>query len=408
VYVATAPTLYSPFDAYLFAVYPNGTQYWRSPFSTAITRPVTQNNIVFVASPRVATGDATTLYAINADGSSKWTLTLPAETPDFALTPTHVSVGPNGVVYVLVNGLYLFAVTPAGKLAWTFTSDVPDVSPPTLMNVSLPATSGDGSTVCVSTSFNSANGGNPIYDDDVVALDSSTGATEWTWSMNIENTKLSNLSAPMVSPVDGSVIVSALEYSGNGITILDVLDYSRNKGPYGIGPSNPASIAPILAPTGEVFVQTNSGLVGTNFSSLPWTFPVDLQGGAPLPICAGNDGSAYFVDAGDDLYAVSQKGSQLWENPAGTGASVLGYNFLTMGPDGILYAQGWTPATTNAPAGTTDICAIDPATGNRKWRYQTDAGFNGVFAFANNDTIYFGTTFGKLVAVKWTPAPVAP
>jgi sugar lactone lactonase YvrE len=73
-----------------------------------------------------------------------------------------------------------------------------------------------------------------------------------------------------------------------------------------------------------------------------------------------------------------------------------------MAPDGTLYFGDTAK----------DLIALTPAplAPVTDWELVAwgDDGISYGFAFAHDDAVYFGTYSGRLICMKWTPAPVSP
>ncbi len=122
------------FSGLFDAIHPDGTPSWSVVLPCLPGPPVVglDGTIEFTCS---ANGRPSALYALNPDGSQKWSLTLTGGLSGVALT-----LGANGTAYVLTNGLA--AVDSVGALLWT--SDFGTVA------CGIPAVGGDG-TIYVGT-----------------------------------------------------------------------------------------------------------------------------------------------------------------------------------------------------------------------------------------------------------------
>ena len=269
------------------------------------------------------------------------------------------------------------------------------------MTLSTPTTSANGATVYVSAYYNNPDGAASVYDDDAVAINWATGAVKWTTPLGVSDGIVDDVPPPVVSPANGSVIASVITDGPPESLLLSAIDPASGKINWKTSVADQPNFTYqfILTLTGDIYVRTNSELVALNASggSL-WTYPVTF--GAFNAICVTPDGSSFFPDADDVLYGLSPTGGPLWSKSPKTSGVYTGA--LTIGPDGVLYAQG------SGQSYTKSIYAIDPTTGNYTWQYQTDQPFQYGFAFAHDGTIYYATNQGKLVAVKWTPPPVSP
>ena len=318
------------------------------------------------------------LYAVNPDGSTKWTYNQATGGGRLRSSP---AIGMDGTIYVGgANDGYLHAITDngtVGNMKWkTYT---------TTINTASPVIGSDG-TIYVGTSNNGR-----LY---AIADNGTAGNVKWYYPTgSIE-------SCPAIGS-DGTIYVC----SDNGTlwALADnvtsgFLKWHRNLGTFGYSPS------PAIAADGTIYVGaggilyaiSDNGTAGNDKWSYA-TASIQLQS----PAIAS--GSTVYIGATDGkLYAITDNGTAgnpKWIVPYQAGSAI--YSHPAIGSDGIIYLS-----TENG-----NIYALtDTGTaGNTKWSYSSGRTIYTSPAIGSGHTVYVtgGTDFqtGYLVAIGGSTAP---
>jgi len=286
-----------------------------------------------------STGGATpeargTLYALDANGTSKWTVDLGAGRQ--TASPT---LGPDGTIYVTSGTGKLFAIDPQGKTLWTAQTG------PTVK--AAPALGLDG-TVYVAS-----------MNDKLFAVRPPTaalgeGTIAWTFRF---------ADAPGTgSPVTAAVPPPGADGIGSGAT-------------------------PTVGPDGTVYIgANNSNMYAISpDGQLKWLFEAEREvAGIWSSAALSQDGQTLYFGANKGgIYAVSAaEGTLVWQYP------IVGsvYSSPTLDATGVLF--------TGSTAG--HLIAIDSATGDKIWDY-TNPNTVSVWtapALRQDGTIVIGDTRG--------------
>ncbi|MBW3621979.1 MAG: PQQ-binding-like beta-propeller repeat protein [Armatimonadetes bacterium] len=224
------------------------------------------------------------LYAINPDGSQKWT--FPLENGK-AAPGQHAVIGSDGTIYA--TGSSLFAVTPDGKEKWRFAA-------PGLGGFQAPTIGPDGLVYQTST------------DGTVYALDAQTGEKRWSKQITpgVRN------QAPISFTKDGDPIVSVRK---GGIPNVFRLDKQGNVKWSFTGPDEMRSAT--VGDDGTLFVASK---VGSLFALNPDTGEVkwkqDVRNAAEAIMefpALGLDGSVLQGSGEGEFGAYAPDGSTLWK-----------------------------------------------------------------------------------------------
>ena len=219
----------------LYALNPDGTQKW-----TAATAPCSPVGCV----PSVAvdgtvysgpTGPSNKLFAFQSDGSSKWTFTTPAN-----VVGRTQAVGSDGTIYVTAASL-LVAVTSSGTQKWTYGGLGTNSGNPSL---------GPDGTVYVVTSGGKVHAVAPA------------GSKIW-----IANLGLAGLSTPVVGSNSLVYVTGANDHNIYGVSVsTGTTVWSYNMG----ANSTDASSGPVIAPDhgGTLYVPLNDNTV-RGMSTIP-------------------------------------------------------------------------------------------------------------------------------------------
>jgi len=274
--IATDGTIYiGGWDKKLYAINPDGTLKWSYTAGDAISS----------SSPAVATDgtiyfgcDDGKLYALNPDGSFKWEY---ASGDQIWNCP---AIAADGTVYVGSRDNSLYAINPDGTLKWSYaTGD--------RIGFASPAIAADG-TVYVGS-----------YDNNLYALNPD-GTLKWTYAAG------NTLDTPPAIAADGTVYVGCDDNKLYAINPDGTLKWTYTTG-------NEVWGIPVIDSDGTVYVGSlDNKLHAVNpDGSGKWTYstgaPVD--GGAAI----GNNGTIYFGSNDHKFYALNPDGTLKWSYETG-------------------------------------------------------------------------------------------
>ena len=291
------------------------------------------------------------LYAINSDGSPKWSYETGGE--------VHPGIGPDGTIYVGSwdsNGNF-YAIEPDGSLKWTYPTGGNISSSPLFLN--------DGTIL--------------IGRDNLFALNPD-GTLNWS-SPPIGI----NESSPALGP-DGTLYVGS--YNDNHLYAIN--DDGTLKWSFLTGGSIPSS--PSIAVDGTIYVGSwDHYLYAVNSDGTEkWKFGTgDVVRSSPS---IGSDGTIYFGSYDGYLYAVNPNGTQKWKSQW----SNLVYNSPAIDSNDIIYY------------GSLDdyIYALNPDDGSIIWSYLTAGGIDySCPAISSDGTLYIGSCDGNLYAIGYNTPP---
>jgi outer membrane protein assembly factor BamB len=243
------------------------------------------------------------IVALDPDGNEKWQLYIDA---DFDSTPIVGSVGP--AVDTIFFGTdeppnAIFAVNPDGTERWQFnTGDNVDT---------VPVLSPDGSVVYA------VSNDNLLYAVNVSADPLIDGTLKWTFPIDTDPGDIN--SSPTVNPSDGTIYVgSADNHSAFAINPDGTLKWQFNPGTGRDMRSSPTfAIDPINSiPT--VYIGSDDGnlyAINANTGNDLWRFDT----GSPVvssPI-VDLDGTIYVGSDNGNVYAINPDGTQKWLFPTG-------------------------------------------------------------------------------------------
>ena len=306
----------------IYALNEDGSVKWTFPLGAA---PGGNNDYMPGVDPVTGTiysdiaGDA--IVAINPDGTQKWQLGINA---DFDSTPI---VGPDGTIFFGSDEPpnAIFAVNPNGTERWQYNTGG---------NVdTVPALSPDGSVVYA------VSNENKLYAVNVSADPLIDGTLKWTFPIDTDPGDIN--SSPTVNPSDGTIYVGSAD----------------NHSAFAINPG------------GTLKWQFNPG-TGRDMRSSP-TFAVDPIDGIPTVYIGSDDGNLYAIDA--------NTGDQLWGFD--TGSSVVSSPIVDV--DGTIYVG----------SDNGNVYAVNPD-GTEKWLFPTGGrvrsspalGLSGFIHIGSDDT----------------------
>lgn len=306
----------------LFAVNPDGTQKWTLT-NTGYASPVIGNDGMLFST----TGSLTS-YALNPDGSTKWTYSLSAN--GLSGRPALAS---DGTLYVINRGeptLYAFSST--GSLKWTFATTSP-------ARIGSPAIASDG-TIYVGAYYDGTHTG--TYGA-VYALNPD-GSVKWSFNIPKINYILS-ISAFAIGS-DGTL------YFGTSEGRLFALNPNgTQKWVYQASGITVNLSAPSIASDGTLYTPVSASGFSTKLIALnpdgtqKWAFTGSQDLTTPT---IGADGTLYAGAYSYGLYAINQNGTTKW---MWNGADTYGYNTPSLAPDGTIYISSQASAKVYAIKG---------------------------------------------------------
>ncbi len=298
--------IYTPcWNDKLYAINPDGTQKWTYTGKGCLSPCVAADGTIYWGAP------GGRLVALDpADGHEIWSITV-GGTPGLHLTP---NIGRDGTIYLNLNDGAVAAINPDGTLKWRFETGSP-----------------------VNTSV-------AIGPDDTIYAGNDAGDF---YAINPNCTEKWHLVASgavgcgMAIGDDGTIYVPAGGY-------LAALSPDGNeKWAYHIGGGR----APALAPDGTIVVKTGSGY---------------------------SEGGGYV--------AINPDGTRRWHYP-------ISQNILTkpaIGADGTVYFGTWD----------SNIRALDITDGSLKWSLNTGGWIECHPLIGADGTLYIGSNSGRLYAIK--------
>jgi outer membrane protein assembly factor BamB len=262
-----------------------------------------------------------TLYAINPDGTLKWSYYLSKS----FFSP---AVGENGWIYVMDHDYKVYAFTASGALAWTF-DDFDYSFVKRDMGQRTPAIGADG-TVYVGA-------------DGLYALDPETGERRWHFIRPPGQREC--IASPVIAE-DGTVFVVIGED-----TLYAVNPNGTRAWAFGFDNEDELSFAtPAIDAGGVVYVPTErhseSKVYAINSDgTLRWKYQVDEARVVRASPAIAEDGTIYIATkaGGADLcsrvIALSPAGSDIWEMAIPTVHQTRDdvYSSPSVGADGIIY-----------------------------------------------------------------------
>jgi outer membrane protein assembly factor BamB len=305
------------------------------------------------------------LYAINPDGTTKWTFSLGGGQFDYATTtPTQ---GPDGSLYFEAYSGNLYAVSSGGTQLWT-----------------LPISQGIFDT-------DAAIWNDTIYvgswDGLLYALNFD-GTTKWTFAMGPSHMGL--YAAPAIS--HNILYMPNVNTAFPGAT-AGVYKLRANTGvemrEFQLLHMATFGFAPAVGSDGSVYqVDTRGNLVKFTPSGRAWSVQIAPPNGDHYvdfwsSPAIGADGTVYVGSMDGSLYSVSPSGTVNWTFPLG-GEST---SSPAIGADGAIYIGGGA-----------SFWAINPD-GTLKWNFTPDSAVLSSPAIGADGTIYFISDIGTLYAL---------
>jgi len=328
------------------------------------------------------------LYAINPDGTLKWSYLKGMPTVGVWDIMSSPVLGPDGTIYMQNERSNLYAVNPNGSLKWNTTNLF------TSLAVGLPTPSvGSDGTIYI--------GADSIY------AFNPDGTLKWRSNI-INYVGSSTFRSGSAIAADGTIYIGGSGYFG---------DFPTNYGSTAIFAINPDGTvkwqylmkdnswifsSPAIGADGSIYLGVETGAADTDNNyvyamnpdgTLKWRYVV--EGGRTIRSspAIGSDGTIYIgTKAGPVVNAVflalNPDGTLKWFFPIDEFAADI-YCSPTIGANGIIYFG----------AETGFLYAMNPD-GTLAWKYSTNNGINWSSpAIASDGTIYIGNNDGKLFAI---------
>jgi len=316
------------------------------------------------------------LYALNPDGTLKWSKIFDTAGSSIATSPT---VGPDGTVYVGVR-YSIYALDPqTGSIKWSKTTlTCPHGSP---------IVGSDGTIYST-------------YPRALWALDPDLWyRVKWYCWIGETGTAYST-QTPTISSITGHLyygigddlwMVDLTLYSGlENYSIIDADNIPK------INLGSPIQTTPAVGADGRIYVSTKDNVVALSSSGeILWVFSDPGYHYYSSP-AIGQDNTIYFTSDGGKLYAVNPNGTLKWS----FSHHVRHYNVVFYpvpppvldGDNNIYFCSG------NA------LYAVD-SSGNFKWTFEAGGEIFAPPAIGRDGTIYFTSNDGYLYAVRHDSTP---
>ena len=311
--------------------------------------PLKSSSPVIAADGTMYVGsDDNKLYAINPDGTLRWTFATGG------VIDSSPAIGSDGTVYVGSDDNHLYAVNPDGSQKWSVPID--------MSHNGCPLIGADGTIYMPSLMK-------------VLAL-KPDGTPKWVFNSVSDYFYGSAAIAPDGTVYLGSFLGSLYAINSDGTLKWKAInDINANFG----------DVSPAIAADGTIYLGSINGkLYAVNpDSSTKWTYTTggELRESSPA---IGPDGTVYVGSRDLKLHAVLPNGVAKWTYPMGSASSSP-----SISGDGTIYLAGWDGK----------IHAVN-ADGSEKWTYVTgDTFFLSSPAIGNDGTIYIGSQGNKIYAL---------
>jgi outer membrane protein assembly factor BamB len=311
----------------LIALDPNGHLKWQHPFTKAIFTPaVGPDGTVYVQDL------SSSLYAINPDGTLKWSFLLNAPSTIGQAAP---AIDSDGTLFI--GGDALYAVNPDGTRKWRYPG-----SASILPIRSSPAIATDGTIIL---------GGNPNGITPVVWAINPDGSLKWQASLTDSAASAAGLavftfSSPGIGS-DGTIYIGAEPQTGGSRAFVFAINPDGSqKWEYIVTGFRPIRSSPAIGPDGTIYVATTANAPSTAAmlallpgGTLKWSYQVQNVHSSPDDVwcspAVGSNGAIYFGAATGFVYALNAENGTLdWDFNTN---SMINWSSPPIGAGGNIY-----------------------------------------------------------------------
>lgn len=245
-----------------------------------------EHSLLAIASDgAIYVGSGDVVHAISADGKRKWDFALGGQSSTAALAA-------DGTIYVTSRNNTLYAVTPQGRLRWSYAMRQGRFS----AGAAAPAVGADGTIYA-------GDFGNYLH-----AL-TPEGKLKWTVRAQEEGRIVA-----LALATDGTIyMVSGPEEPRRRTTVRAFTSEGRHKWSHELAAGVPFDpVPPVVGRDGTIYSGLSNLLALSPEGKLKWSF--NTKEGINAAPSIGADGTIYVV--ADRLYAVSPQGTLLWSSKA--------------------------------------------------------------------------------------------
>jgi outer membrane protein assembly factor BamB len=289
------------------------------------------------------------LYAINADGSQKWSFTA-LDLPALLSIKSSPAIGADGTIYFGSEDSNLYAMNPDGSQKWSFTAYVSIESSPAI---------GADGTIYIGCNNGRLYAINP------------DGSQKWSFT-----TEYMIFSSPAIG-ADGTIYVGSDDHKLYAINPDGSEKWSFITG-------DQIWSSPAIGADGTIYVgsEDNNLYAINSDGSQKWSFTT--EGWVSSSPAIGADGTIYVGSGDHKLYAINSDGSQKWSFTTGDGI----FSSPAIGADGTIYVG----------SGDHKLYAINPD-GIGEWSLTTGSYVDSSPAIGADGTIYVGSFDKNLYAL---------
>lgn len=322
-------TIYvSSYNGKLYAINPDGSLKWVYAFTKHVevlplSPPVIDTHDFWLRSETIyiasgSSGDPNTLWALNADGTLKWSHVTNDYSGSMSIVVSPPVIGKDGIIYVSFTGNKLYAIKPDGTLKWTYA---------TLEYSNSPALGSDGSIYISSWS---AEQQVDMRRWRIDALNPD-GTTKWIYSPS----EPVAIEAPAVGAgvtiyVGGAVMGTENEDLGKLYAIN-----SDGTLRWSLETDSAIITAPVIASNGNMYVGSHKNLYSFSPNGqLLWNFTTNECFSSPA---IGEDGTLYAGSFDGKLYAINANGNVKWSYGIGEEIPFKAVRSPAIGIDGTIY-----------------------------------------------------------------------
>ena len=329
---------------------------WNFKTETSISsQPVIKEGVIYITTGTL--NEKGTLYALNDDGTEKWSFT---PTPEGSLDNTP-AVDENGTIYVGSYNHNFYSINPNGSLKWSFDTGGPVYSSAVI--------DGEG-TIYVGSGVANEWGTLYAFNQD--------GTLKWEFPTSDKiptSPAIDDDGTIYISCHDGNIY--ALTKDGSKIWSYDLGFYTGS--------------SPTIGPESTIYVGCRNEKVYAITPDGTEKWHISTKGYVDSSVAVGQDGTIYFgsvvkgkVKEGRTLYAVTPDGEVKWK----FGDSGVTTSSPVISENGIILI------------GSTDysLYAVNPD-GTERWSYTSDGPIWESPNIGPDGTIYFGNLNGKLYAI---------